>query len=116
MGCVRARPAAHKPYQSVDPREGVVRVVQGLDQLVHAIVGLAISIETNAHRSTASKSPRLEVTSGEGAYLKLCFRATPGSQQNRAASTKSTMYPCPLHTQPPLPSYPAPRGVFLTTD
>ena len=53
-----ARPAAaHEPYQRVYPGEGVVRVVQGVDELVHAVVGFAISIETDTHRSTAGKTP-----------------------------------------------------------
>lgn len=57
MGCACAQPPAHNPYQLIHSREGVVCVVQGVDQLVHPIVGLAVSIETNAHCSTASKTP-----------------------------------------------------------
>lgn len=57
MGCVCAQPPAHNPYQLVNSREGVVRVVQGVEQLVYPIVGLTVSIETNTHRSTTSKTP-----------------------------------------------------------
>lgn len=57
MGCVCAQPPAHHPYQLVNSREGVVRVVQGVDQLVHPIVGLTVSIETNTHSGTTSKAP-----------------------------------------------------------
>lgn len=57
MSCACAQPPAHNPYQLIHSREGVVRVVQGVDQLVHPIIGLTVSIETNAHRSTTSKTP-----------------------------------------------------------
>lgn len=46
-----------EPYQHIDPREGVVRVVQGVDQLIHPIAGLAVPVETNTHGSTMGKTP-----------------------------------------------------------
>lgn len=52
-----------EPYQRIDPGEGVIGIVQGVDQLVHPIVGLAVSIEANAHRSTKGKNPN-EVRGG----------------------------------------------------
>lgn len=75
MGCVCAQPPAHNPYQLINSREGVVRVVQGIDQLMHPIVGLTASVETNAHRSTTSKTPeqRLGVRyPEENALVSLC--------------------------------------------
>lgn len=48
--------SCHEAYQFIHPREGVVCIIQGVDQLVHTIVGLAVSIEANAHCSTVSKT------------------------------------------------------------
>jgi len=36
-----------QPYQCVDASQGVVGVVQGVEQLVHPIVGLAVPIEAD---------------------------------------------------------------------
>lgn len=58
MGCACAQPPAHNPYQLIHSREGVVCVVQGVDQLVHPIVSLAVSIEANTHCSTTGETPK----------------------------------------------------------
>ena len=42
----------------------MVGVVQGVEQLVHPVVGLAVSIETHAHRSAVGETPKLEATPG----------------------------------------------------
>lgn len=37
------------PYQGVDASEGLVGVVQGIEQLENAVVGLAVPIEADAN-------------------------------------------------------------------
>lgn len=56
----------------------MVGVVQGVEQLVHPVIGLAVSIETRAHRSAVGKTPKLEVTPGgdgffQHAIFECCF-------------------------------------------
>lgn len=43
-------------YQSVDSRQRVIGIVQGVRQLVDAIVGLAIAVETDADRGAVDKA------------------------------------------------------------
>ena len=61
------------PYQHIDPGEGVVGVVQGIEQLVHPVVGLAVSIETHAHRSAVGETPKLEATPEETVFSRTPF-------------------------------------------
>lgn len=42
-------------YQAVHSTQGVVGVVEGVGQLVHAIVGLAVAVETHAHRDAVER-------------------------------------------------------------
>ena len=65
----RAAPGCPGPYQHIDPGEGVVGVVQGVEQLVHPVVGLAVSIETHAHRRAVGETPKLEATPGGDGFF-----------------------------------------------
>lgn len=100
MGCVCAQPPAHHAYQLVNSREGVVRVVQGVDQLVHPIVGLTVSIETDTHCSTTSKTPNKgDVTSREYTYLPLCTcvcACAPGGQERMLVPSSIALWIIPL--------------------
>lgn len=50
-----------RPYQGVDAGQGVVGVVQGVEQLVHPVVGLAVPVEADADgHAGAERGPRLE--------------------------------------------------------
>ena len=46
---------APQPYQRVDAGQGVVGVVQGVEQLVDAVVGLAVPVEANADGRAAGR-------------------------------------------------------------
>lgn len=100
MGCVCAQPPSHHPYQLVNSREGVVRVVQGVDQLVYPIVGLTVSIETDTHCSATSKTPNKgDVTCREYTYLPLCTRVcacAPGGQERMLVPSSIALCIIPL--------------------
>lgn len=66
---LRAVPGCPGPYQHIDPGEGVVGVVQGVEQLIHPVVGLAVSIETRAHCSAVGETPKLEVIPGGDGFF-----------------------------------------------
>lgn len=47
----------------------MVGVVQGVEQLIHPVVGLAVSIETRAHCSAVGETPKLEVIPGGDGFF-----------------------------------------------
>lgn len=51
-------PAGGGTYQAVHAAQRVVGVVQGVGQLVHAVVGLAVAIETHTHCDAAERGGR----------------------------------------------------------
>lgn len=58
-----------QPYQCVDASQGVVGVVQGVEQLVHPIVGLAVPIEADTD-SRAGGREGTRVREGGNAHPK----------------------------------------------
>lgn len=42
-------------YQAVHTAQRVIGVVQGVGQLVHAVIGLTVAIETHTHRDAAER-------------------------------------------------------------
>lgn len=52
------------PYQGVDAGEGLVGVVQGVEQLENPVVGLAVPVEADANGRTVGREGAL--VRGEG--------------------------------------------------
>lgn len=42
-------------HQAVHSTQAVVGVVEGVGQLVHAIIGLTVAVETHAHRDAVGR-------------------------------------------------------------
>ena len=47
-------------YQTIDATHSLIGIVEGVGQLVHSIVGLAVAIETHSHGSAADKDKKKE--------------------------------------------------------
>lgn len=45
----------HVTYQTVHAAQCVIGIVEGVGQLVHAVVGLAVAIETHTHCDAAER-------------------------------------------------------------